>query len=1094
MASRASSDVVVRFIGDTGNLARGMDGLQGRFTGVATSLKGIASAGAVVGAISFFKGAIDEATEAERVTRKTEAVLKSTGGQARVTAGHIGGLSEKMSEMAGVDDEVIQQGNNVLLTFTKIRNEVGAGNDIFDQASRVSLDMAAALDKTGDSGAAMQENAIRIGKALNDPIKGMTALTKVGVSFTQAQREQVKALVESGDTLGAQKIILAELNTEFGGMAAANATASGKAAVAWENFAEAVGERVMPAVNAVGEWLVHTGVPKLDALADTVGDAVVPAFRMLASAGRGVVEFWQDLPGPIQTGAIAMGAWMLLGDRVEGMFGRMRGSTRGFGDDVRTAMGAFDVNRAQATFMVLEERLPIVGQMGQAFRDTSTVTVGWGQALGGLQGHLVTFSGVAQGIGSAAFTGLKAAAGGLLNVIGGPWGLAIGGAGALLAIFASRSSRAAQEQQGLKAQAAGVAKAIVEQTGATEKATRAKAAEALSNVKLGGSEYDLLKMSEDLGISTADLVSAYLGEEDALHRVKEVTSKYVNEDGSLKLNTEKGRTAWELANALHAVKSETEDGVESERRKKDATEGTTEATGKGVAAEQAATDATKERQEAVDALLDSLRKYWGESAAAVDSSIAWEQQWDSLAQSIVDNGTSLDITTEAGRNNAGALGDLIKTSQDMMTQDIAAQVPMGVATQKHVDRTNALIEEATRNGLNADAVAGLIGQYNGVPSDVTTWLSQKGFDAVKQNLTWLTAIQTLLKDGIEATPDAINNRMKRATGYTSGGNEDYAGGRAVGGLITGPGTGTSDTAGLFRLSNKEFVERAAAVDYYGVPFMSALNNLRIPREALPGLAGGGLAAPYPVDMSKTMLPSFDQVKTAFLSTHPELNKIGQMQTWARAQAGKKYLWGAVGPGTYDCSGLVGNLYAMARGLPQYRRYFTTAGMGPGKFGMAPGAGKFTVYLGPGHTAANVGGLHVEAYGGNGTPVAVGRVGTPLSYYNQTMHLTGLAKGGLAEMKTSASARMESFYTKGWPEPPTVGGYKNGGWLMPGQLAFNETRKPERVLNEDQWAKIGGDGAAVHVHFHGPVGSQQQMENWLTKSLDNLQRAGRLPKR
>jgi hypothetical protein len=58
----------------------------------------------------------------------------------------------------------------------------------------------------------MKSSAIQLGKALNDPIKGVTALQRVGVSFTQSQKDQIKTLVESGDTMDAQKIILGELS------------------------------------------------------------------------------------------------------------------------------------------------------------------------------------------------------------------------------------------------------------------------------------------------------------------------------------------------------------------------------------------------------------------------------------------------------------------------------------------------------------------------------------------------------------------------------------------------------------------------------------------------------------------------------------------------------------------------------------------------------------------------------------------------------------------------------------------------------------------------------------------------------------------
>ncbi|MGW0039822.1 phage tail tape measure protein [Gordonia sp. NPDC003376] len=64
-------------------------------------------------------------------------------------------------------------------------------------------------------------------------------------------------------------------------------------------------------------------------------------------------------------------------------------------------------------------------------------------------------------------------------------------------------------------------------------------------------------------------------------------------------------------------------------------------------------------------------------------------------------------------------------------------------------------------------------------------------------------------------------------------------GNAAGGPIVGPGTKTSDSV-LMWGSNGEFVQQAAAVDYYGPGFMHAINQRRIPKDALPGYADGGI--------------------------------------------------------------------------------------------------------------------------------------------------------------------------------------------------------------------------------------------------------------
>jgi cell wall-associated NlpC family hydrolase len=1032
-----------------------MDGLQGRFTGVATSLKGIAQAGAVVGAISFFKGAIDEAREAERVTRKTEAVIKSTGGQARVTAGHIGELSEKMSELAGVDDEVIQQGANVLLTFTKVRNEIGNGNDIFDQAAKVSLDMAAAMDKTGDSGATMQESVIRIGKALNDPIKGMSALTKVGVTFTAQQKDQVKALVESGDVMGAQKVILRELQTEFGGMAAASADATDKAAVSWGNFAEDIGKKVMPAVNAVSNWALHTGIPALGALADTAGEVVVPAFRAVVSTGQGLLGFWHSLPTEVQYAAVAMAGWAVVGDRVGGTFGRASGSVRGFGDDVHVAMGAFDVGRVQAGLMVLEERVPVVGAMGKSFRDTAGAGLALSNTMPGLSGGMLQFSSVVRGSASAALTGLKAAGSSLMGLMGGPWGVAIAGAAAALGFLASKSSEAKAKQEQMYNAGKRIAEIMHDQADATRDKVRA-------DVIAEASSTGLLRQAKALGISLPLVTEALMGNEGAYKRVQAAIDR---KRASAEADDDANETAVSgLMDLFHGTGGAADalDGFSGSMQKAvqgnaDAalgyklqaealgkvTEGTSRYAvvgsmavtstdlmkgaieGAGIEFDAAGTEVDQMR-EAIDALNR-------QSTIATDTWEGYEASVDALSESIQVNKGTLDIHTEAGRANRDALEEVAAKSRDLMLADIESGAPADEALARHNARIVTLKDEATAAfGTNAETGT-LIDTYGRVPKSIETAITQKGAEAVQAAMDRLSAGQYLLANAMPATPANVRAVLQER-------RSRYAGG----GPVRGPGTPTSDSIPAL-LSNREFVHTAAATDYYGESFMSALNQKRIPREALPGYARGGMVVPVTVNLSKTKIP--DPMAASVI---PGGASIRQMQQFARMQAGKRYQWGATGPNTWDCSGLVGAFWAMAHGQNPYQRHMTTEGMGVGRYGMKAGRGPVTVYLGPGHTAANIGGLHAEAYGGNGVPLAIGRVGTPLSYYNQVMHL---AKGGMARLKNNPDVRQESFLSKGWPEPSRVGMFKDGGWLKPGQFAYNETSKPEPILSSEQWAAM-----------------------------------------
>lgn len=243
--------IEVEIIGDASKLKRALGQADTAGSKWGSRLKRVGRAAAVGlgaglgAAVVAGKKFVSQAEESIAIDKQTEAVLKSTGGAANVTASFVEKLSNQIQKKTGISDEDIQSTENMLLTFKGLRNEVGAGNDIFTQATRTATDMSVALGVDGT------QSAIQLGKALNDPIKGITALSRVGVTFTDQQKKQIKTLVESGDTLGAQKIILKELTSEFGGSAEAQATSTGKMKAAIGDLTEKIGRALLPAYQSI---------------------------------------------------------------------------------------------------------------------------------------------------------------------------------------------------------------------------------------------------------------------------------------------------------------------------------------------------------------------------------------------------------------------------------------------------------------------------------------------------------------------------------------------------------------------------------------------------------------------------------------------------------------------------------------------------------------------------------------------------------------------------------------------------------------------------------------------------------------------------
>jgi hypothetical protein len=230
---------------------KGLKQANAQFAKLQTSMgslgRNFAIAGvAITAAFAAIGKSVADAAESQKVFAQTEAVLKSMGTTANGTATDLANMASALQKTTAFSDEAILAGANLLLTFKNIQNQAGEGNDIFDQTAKAMLDVARAM------GTSASGEAIRLGKALNDPVKGISALTRVGIQFTDQQKAQIKALAESGDLMGAQKIILAELQQQFGGSAAAYAQTFTGQVESLNNelndLSEEIGFMVMPAI------------------------------------------------------------------------------------------------------------------------------------------------------------------------------------------------------------------------------------------------------------------------------------------------------------------------------------------------------------------------------------------------------------------------------------------------------------------------------------------------------------------------------------------------------------------------------------------------------------------------------------------------------------------------------------------------------------------------------------------------------------------------------------------------------------------------------------------------------------------------------
>lgn len=259
--------------GPLGAIGRAMGGIGTIAKGALIGGIGLA-AGAIGGLGAVLVSSTKDAMAAQEVQAQLAAVLKSTDGAAGVTAKAANKYADSLSKVTRFDDEAILSGENLLLTFTNI------GAKVFPQATETMLDMSQAL------GQDLKTSALQLGKALNDPIRGVTALRRVGVQFTQAQEDQIKAMVAAGDVAGAQAVILQELQKEFGGAAkAAGGTFAGQLDIlktSLGNVKENIGGALLPVLTELAIKFGPSLIAAAEGFSNFAVNTLVPAIRDIA--------------------------------------------------------------------------------------------------------------------------------------------------------------------------------------------------------------------------------------------------------------------------------------------------------------------------------------------------------------------------------------------------------------------------------------------------------------------------------------------------------------------------------------------------------------------------------------------------------------------------------------------------------------------------------------------------------------------------------------------------------------------------------------------------------------------------------------------
>jgi hypothetical protein len=212
-------------------------------------LPAVAALGALAGAgLKAVKAGEQAATSNARISNIAET-MGLFGKETENVSKRLIELANVTARKTGIDQNQIKSSQAQLLTFKNLAKTATTVGGSFDRATKAVLDMQAANVGGGNA-------AIALGKALQDPIKGITALAKSGVTFTAQEKEKIRVLTQSGRVLEAQNMILEAIETQVGGTAEATANATDKIKVGFSQVSEAIGLALLPVFEKLSNALL----------------------------------------------------------------------------------------------------------------------------------------------------------------------------------------------------------------------------------------------------------------------------------------------------------------------------------------------------------------------------------------------------------------------------------------------------------------------------------------------------------------------------------------------------------------------------------------------------------------------------------------------------------------------------------------------------------------------------------------------------------------------------------------------------------------------------------------------------------------------
>lgn len=273
MADRTST-VRVNVLTDASTAGASI-GKFGKLAGVAA----LGAAGLAVGGVAAANALYTFADAGDDANVSIEQGIKTMGlfGKASEdVAKRVQDQAKAISQATAVDINSIKTTQAKLLTFKELAKTADEAGGNFDRATQAAVDLAAKGFGTAET------NAVQLGKALNDPVKGLTSLSRAGITFTEQEKERIATLVESNRMGEAQALVLKNIESQVGGTAEATAGGFEKMKNSVSIFAQELSAKALPYLDRFGTFMLEKGFPAIQKFGTAVADRVVPALQRFA--------------------------------------------------------------------------------------------------------------------------------------------------------------------------------------------------------------------------------------------------------------------------------------------------------------------------------------------------------------------------------------------------------------------------------------------------------------------------------------------------------------------------------------------------------------------------------------------------------------------------------------------------------------------------------------------------------------------------------------------------------------------------------------------------------------------------------------------